>query len=70
MELDAKKKPRMAALNEEMDVIHSANQSYWNQGQSHSARSKAHYQFRQERLEEIRKELAQLRSFNLTGMLG
>jgi hypothetical protein len=62
MEPDGKKGSRIAILNEEMDAIHNANSLYWKQGQSQTLADRAQYEFRQERLEKIRKELAELRS--------
>jgi hypothetical protein len=57
-----KKSARIANLNEEMDAIHSANGLYWKQGNSQTVAAKTEYQFRQDRLETIRSELAQLHS--------
>jgi hypothetical protein len=57
---DAKTNLRIAALNEEMDTLHYANSLYWRQGQYHNSDAKALYQFRQDRLDQIRSELAQL----------
>jgi chromosome segregation ATPase len=51
MEIDAKKKARIAALSEEIHGIHFVNSLYWSE-----------YQRRQDRLDEIRRELAQLQS--------
>jgi hypothetical protein len=62
MEIDAKKKARIAALNEEMDGIHFVNSLYWQRGEAVTSRARAEYQRRLDRLEEIRAELAQLRS--------
>ena len=62
MEPDSRTAARIAALNEEMDAIHYANSLYWKQGKSQTLAAKAEYQFRNERLEQIREELAQLRS--------
>ena len=62
MELQAKAKTRIAFLNVEMDELHRANGLYWKQGQSQSLAEKSKYEFRNERLEEIRNELARLRS--------
>jgi hypothetical protein len=53
---------RMTTLNEETHAIHRANSLYWKQGQSQTVAAKAQYQFRQDRLEKIRAELAQLQS--------
>jgi hypothetical protein len=63
MELDAKAKVRIASLNEEMDSIHHANSLYWGK-QGHSRMAIAEYQFRNERLDKIRAELTQLRTWN------
>ena len=49
---------KITALNSEMDIIHFANSSYW----GGTSEARAEYQRRQDRLEEIRAELAQLRS--------
>ncbi len=62
MEPDAEKKTRIAALQEEMDAIYSADRRYWNQTKGITRDARTEYQKRQERLEEIRKELARLRS--------
>ncbi len=63
MEPDAKARARIVVLNEEMEAIHYANSLYWKQGNSQTIAAKAEYQFRTERLEVIRAELSQLRSF-------
>jgi hypothetical protein len=60
MEIDAKKKARVAALNEEMDGIHFVNNLYWQLGKGVTSKERAEHQRRQDRLEEIRAELAQL----------
>ena len=62
MEIDAKKKARIAALNEEMDGIHFVNSLYWRLGKANTSEERSEYQRRLDRLEEIRKELRQLRS--------
>ncbi len=62
MEPKARTMARIAALNEEMDAIHFANNLYWKRGPLQTLAAKAEYQFRNERLEEIRAECAQLRS--------
>jgi len=62
MELDAKTKMKIGLLNEEMDQIHQANNLYWKQGNSQTLAAKAEYEFRNERLERIRAELALLRA--------
>jgi hypothetical protein len=61
MEPFSKTKLKIALLNEEMDSLHRANGLYWSQGQSQTTSARAQYQFRQERLEVIRRELDQLR---------
>jgi len=45
-----------------MDEIHQANRLYWEQGKAQRFGARAAYQFRNERLETIRNELARLRS--------
>lgn len=62
MELDAGTKARIKSLSEEMDEIHNANREYWKQGESQTLAAKTEYALRNERLERIRAELAQLRS--------
>jgi hypothetical protein len=52
----------IAVLTSEIDAIHSANSLYWGQGESATHEARAEYCHRLDRLEEIRKELAQLRS--------
>jgi hypothetical protein len=49
-------------LTEEMKTIHSANNLYWKQGETHSKEAKAEYHRRNDRLEEIRNELTRLRA--------
>lgn len=59
---DPKASARIAALHEEMDAIHLANTLYWKEregARGHAER--AEHQHRQDRLEEIRSELARLR---------
>jgi hypothetical protein len=53
---------KIAALTSEMDAIHSANSLYWGQGEAATHKARAEYRRRLDRLEEIRKELTQLRS--------
>ena len=52
---------QLAALREELETIHFANRQYWNQ-QEHSHAAIAEYERRQERLEQIRKEMDELRA--------
>ena len=51
---------QIAALTVEMDAIHFANGLYWKQQNFQTVAARAEYQRRQDRLEEIRIELAQL----------
>ena len=64
MDPEATRKERIAVLQEEIDLIHYANEYanelYWRQANP-SAEAKAEYYRRQDRLEEIRSELAELR---------
>jgi hypothetical protein len=62
MEIDTQKKARIAALSGEMDGIHFVNSLYWRRGEAVTSEERAEHQRRRDRLEEIRKELAQLRS--------
>ena len=48
------------ALQEEMEAIHSANKLYWGRT-GHSREADTEHQQRQERLEQIRKELEELK---------
>jgi hypothetical protein len=62
MEADSNstKKARVAALTEELDAIHFANSRYWKRGRAVTGEERAEYQRRQDRLEEIRRELDDL----------
>ncbi len=60
--MEPDEKSKIANLGAEMDAIHCANGLYWRQGGSQTLAAKGDYQFRQERLEKIRAELAQLHS--------
>jgi hypothetical protein len=53
---------KIAALEAEVHAIDRSNASYWRQGSTADVAARAEYQRRLERLEEIRRELAQLRS--------
>jgi hypothetical protein len=55
-------KARVASLSAEMDAIYLADKLYWMQGDRNDLSARASYQRRLERLEEIRSELARLRS--------
>jgi len=62
MEIDAKKKARIAALGEEMDGIHFVNSLYWQRGEAVTSEERSEYKRRLDRLDEIRREIAQLQS--------
>jgi hypothetical protein len=51
----------IAVLTSEMDSIHLANRLFWAGGESVTIAARAEYKRRQERLEQIRVELVQLR---------
>ena len=59
MDPEPTRKARIAGLQEEIHSIHYANALYWRQANPSDA-NKSEYYRRQRRLEEIRKELAQL----------
>jgi hypothetical protein len=58
----------VAALHQEMDDIHHVNSLYWRTCEEASSLDKAAYHARLARLEEIRKELARLRSPQLPAL--
>jgi hypothetical protein len=53
---------RIQALKDEIDAIFQADTLYWKAGEINDANARAEYQRRQDRLEEIRKELDRLQS--------
>jgi hypothetical protein len=55
-ELETARKARSALLSEEADGIHFANQLYWKR-KDHSLEASAEHEHRQERLEEITRQL-------------
>jgi hypothetical protein len=55
-------KTKIAVLSEEMDGIHFVNSLYWGRGEAVSTEARAEYRCRQDRLDAIRTELAQLQS--------
>jgi hypothetical protein len=61
MDPEAAAKARIATLHQEMDAIHFANKLYW-ENKSPSREDRAEYHRRQERLQEIRRELLRLES--------
>ena len=52
-------KPGSQPLREELDAINFANKQHWNRGE-HSHEADMEHQVRQERLEQIRKEMSEL----------
>jgi hypothetical protein len=58
----AERKARIADLNKEMDAIHFVNSLYWQRREANTTTARAEYQRRLDRLDEIRRELAQLQS--------
>jgi hypothetical protein len=56
------RKAEIVAIYEEMESIHFENKLYWDQGRDHTDDAIAVYGRRQDRLAELRKEVAQLRS--------
>ncbi len=59
MDPEATGKQRVAVLQEEIHMIHHANELYWRRTKPSDA-DRAEYYRRQDRLEEIRRELAGL----------
>jgi hypothetical protein len=59
MDSEATRTARIAVLQEEIEFIHFANELYWRQANPRDA-AQAEYYRRQDRLEEIRSELAEL----------
>jgi hypothetical protein len=53
--------PKLAALRDEIEAIHFANRLYWNQKKPSRA-AIAEYERRQERLEQIRREMEDLKA--------
>jgi hypothetical protein len=51
---------KLAKLQHELDAIHLANKEYWASA-THTHEATAHYQRRQERLEQIRKDMRALK---------
>ena len=52
---------KIAALEKEMESIHVADTLYWQQDPNQTREARVEYQRRQDRLKEIRRELADLR---------
>jgi len=59
MDPETRRKARIAVLQGEIDVIHRANELFWREANPGNE-AKADYYPRQDRLEEIRSELAEL----------
>jgi hypothetical protein len=53
---------KVAALREEMNAIHFANAQYWERGDAATLEERAEHERRKDRLEEIRRELAELQA--------
>jgi len=51
---------KMTVLNREIDSIHHANRLFWEQKRVYGREAKVEYYCRQDRLEEIRSEMAEL----------
>jgi hypothetical protein len=62
VEPDPQTKKRIAALYEEINAIDAANSVFWRQGERATSAARAQYQFRLDRLEEIRTEIVRLRT--------
>ncbi len=62
MKANPKTKARFAALSQELEAIHSANTIYWKSKQ-HTREATAEHHRRQEQLEEIRSEMAELNRY-------
>ena len=60
--MEPRREARIAALNEEVHTIYFDDRRYWERGQAATLEERAEYHRRQDRLEEIRKELALLGS--------
>jgi hypothetical protein len=60
MGLEGARQARMAVLSVEMHSIHHANRRFWEQKKAHGRKAKVEYYRRQDRLEEIRSELAEV----------
>jgi hypothetical protein len=60
MGLEGTWQARMTVLNQEIDFIHHANRLFWEQKKAHGRKAKGEYYCRQDRLEEIRSEMAEL----------
>jgi len=59
--LEREAKAKIVLLKEEIEAIDYANRLFWKTGASQSTAARSEYQFRNERLQKIRAELAQLR---------
>jgi hypothetical protein len=55
----ARRQAQLAAIANEMNAIHTANKLYWNQKENNHKEDMRH-QRRQERLEQLRKEIQEL----------
>jgi hypothetical protein len=62
MKSDSIKMARIRALHEEMAAIHRANTLYWKLGEYQTRVARAEHERRRDQLDELRAELAKLRS--------
>jgi hypothetical protein len=60
MKTTSKEKARIAILSEQLHVIHFVNNLYWARGETVTLEARAEYKRRQDRVCEIRTELAKL----------
>jgi hypothetical protein len=63
MVLDLSVKAKVDALSTELEIIYFINCLYWRKGEATSTVARGEYERRNQRLNEIRTELAQLLSF-------
>jgi hypothetical protein len=56
---EAVRQAKLAALSQELDAIHVANKVYWDR-KEHNRQDDMEHQLRQERLEQVRKEMSEL----------
>ena len=64
MDPEAVRKARITVLQRKIDIIHYANKLYWRQATPSNA-AKADYYWRQGRLEEVRRDLAELQEASI-----
>jgi hypothetical protein len=59
--VNAKAKARLETLTSEMQIIHAANTLYWRSAEEATLQARAMHEFRKDRLEKLRNELAGLK---------